>query len=76
MVTYFDLRVDPHQLRNLLHTLADHEINYMHSQVQYSCFVGREGDIELFITLVPKVLNVMFSDSLAQQLWGLLRLGY
>jgi len=33
MVTYFDLRVDPHQLRNLLHTLDDEEINYMHSQV-------------------------------------------
>jgi len=35
MVTYFDLGVDPHQLRNLLHTLADHEINYMHSQITY-----------------------------------------
>jgi len=33
MVTYFDLSVDPHQLRNLLHTLGDEEINYMHSQV-------------------------------------------
>lgn len=35
MVTYFDLRFDPHQLRNLLHTLTDHEINYMHSQITY-----------------------------------------
>merc|ERR1711970_679274 len=33
MVTYFDLRVDPHQLRNVLHTLTDEDINYMHHQV-------------------------------------------
>merc|ERR1719209_2640088 len=33
MMTYFDLRVDPHQLRNLLHTLTDTELNFMHSQV-------------------------------------------
>lgn len=33
MVTYFDLRVDPHQLRNVLHTLTDTEVNYMHEQV-------------------------------------------
>jgi len=33
MVTYFDLMVDPHQLRNVLHTLTDVEVNYMHSQV-------------------------------------------
>merc|ERR1711970_212388 len=33
MVTYFDLKVDPHQLRNLLHTLSDEDINYMHRQV-------------------------------------------
>jgi len=33
MMTYFDLRVDPHQLRNLLHTLSDNELNFMHSQV-------------------------------------------
>ena len=26
-------RVDPHQLRNLLHTLTDTELNFMHSQV-------------------------------------------
>jgi len=33
MVMYFDMRVDPHQLRNVLHTLTVEEINYMHSQV-------------------------------------------
>ena len=35
MVTYFDLQVDPHQLRNVLHTLTDQEVNYMHSQVVF-----------------------------------------
>ena len=35
MVTYFDLQVDPHQLRNVLHTLTDLEVNYMHSQVDF-----------------------------------------
>ena len=35
MVTYFDLQVDPHQLRNVLHTLTDLEVNYMHSQVVF-----------------------------------------
>jgi len=34
MMTYFDLTVDPHQLRNLLHTLTDSELNYMHNQVR------------------------------------------
>jgi len=33
MITYTDLRVDPHQLRNLFHTLTDQEVNYMHGQV-------------------------------------------
>jgi len=33
MMTYFDLSVDPHQLRNLLHTLSDVELNWMHGQV-------------------------------------------
>jgi len=33
MMTYFDLSVDPHQLRNLLHTLTDTELNHMHQQV-------------------------------------------
>ena len=34
MVTYYDLRVDPHQLRNLLHTLTSPELNWMHKQVR------------------------------------------
>ena len=34
MMTYYDLRVDPHQLRNLLHSLTDSELNYMHQQVR------------------------------------------
>ena len=34
MMTYFDLKVDPHQLRNLLHTLTDVELNFMHNQVR------------------------------------------
>ena len=34
MMTYYDMRVDPHQLRNLLHTLTDSELNYMHQQVR------------------------------------------
>lgn len=29
-------RVDPHQLRNLLHTLTDTELNFMHTQVALS----------------------------------------
>ena len=29
-------RVDPHQLRNLLHTLTDTELNFMHSQVTFT----------------------------------------
>jgi len=33
MVTYFDMRVDPHQLRNVLHTLTDNEVNFMHNQL-------------------------------------------
>ena len=33
-MTYYDLRVDPHQLRNLLHTLTDSELNFMHQQVR------------------------------------------
>merc|ERR1719318_490007 len=33
MLTYFDLRVDPFQLRNLLYTLTDSDLNYMHRQV-------------------------------------------
>merc|ERR1719309_1349903 len=32
-VMYFDLTVDPHQLRNVLHTLSDEEMNHMHEQV-------------------------------------------
>lgn len=34
MMTYYDLSVDPDQLRNLLHTLTDSELNYMHQQVR------------------------------------------
>ena len=34
MMTYFDISVDPHQLRNLLHTLTDSELNFMHNQVR------------------------------------------
>ena len=34
MMTYYDLRVDPHQLRNLVHTLTDSELNWMHRQVR------------------------------------------
>ena len=33
-MTYYDMRVDPHQLRNLLHTLTDSELNFMHQQVR------------------------------------------
>ena len=34
MMTYYALSVDPHQLRNLLHSLTDFELNYMHQQVR------------------------------------------
>ncbi|XP_023327891.1 putative extracellular sulfatase Sulf-1 homolog [Eurytemora carolleeae] len=44
MVTYFDLQVDPHQLRNVLHTLTDLEVNYMHSQVIYLREYSAEND--------------------------------
>merc|ERR1712179_745684 len=33
MITYFDLRVDPFQLRNLLYTLPSSDLTYMHDQV-------------------------------------------
>merc|ERR1711970_1642674 len=33
MITYFDLRVDPFQLRNLLYTLPSSDLTYMHEQV-------------------------------------------
>merc|ERR1719260_654836 len=33
MMTYFDLRVDPFQLRNLLYTLSSSDLTYMHAQV-------------------------------------------
>ena len=33
-MTYYDLNVDPHQLRNLLHTLTDTELNFMHNQIR------------------------------------------
>jgi len=34
MITFFDMRVDPHQLRNVFQTLTDDEVNYMHGQVR------------------------------------------
>merc|ERR1712025_870593 len=34
MITYFDLKVDPFQLRNLLYTLPSSGFNYMHGQVK------------------------------------------
>merc|ERR1719450_866109 len=34
MITYFDLKVDPFQLRNLLYTLPSSDLNYMHGQVK------------------------------------------
>ena len=37
-VMYFDLTVDPHQLRNVLHTLSDEEMNHMHEQVKLNEF--------------------------------------
>merc|ERR1719154_606437 len=47
MMTYFDLTVDPHQLRNLLHTLTDSELNYMHNQVrELRNFSGKERFLE------------------------------
>jgi len=46
-MTYFDLTVDPHQLRNLLHTLTDSELNYMHNQVrELRNFSGKERFLE------------------------------
>merc|ERR1712098_358096 len=35
MITYYDLRVDPYQMKNLLYTLSDADLNYMHRQVAY-----------------------------------------
>merc|ERR1712025_804391 len=35
MITYFDLRVDPFQLRNLLYTLPSSDLTYMHNQLTY-----------------------------------------
>ena len=51
MVTYFDLQVDPHQLRNVLHTLTDLEVNYMHSQVVFIVILSVIYIFLLFSTL-------------------------
>jgi len=43
MITFFDLMVDPFQLRNLLYTLPGSDLNYMHGQVtQLRNYSGRE----------------------------------
>jgi len=34
MITYSDLDKDPHQLRNMLYTLSDSEISFMHRQLK------------------------------------------
>jgi len=47
MLTYFDLKVDPFQLRNLLYTLTDSDLNYMHRQVtQLRNYSGKNRFIE------------------------------
>merc|ERR1719470_681971 len=47
MLTYFDLRVDPFQLRNLLYTLTDTDLNYMHRQVtQLRNYAGKKRFLE------------------------------
>ena len=33
IITYYDLNIDPYQLRNIYQTLSDAELNYMHGQV-------------------------------------------
>ena len=33
IITYYDLTVDPYQLRNIYQTLSDAELNYMHRQL-------------------------------------------
>jgi len=43
MITYFDLKRDPHQLRNQLYTLSDSELSYMHYQVkELKLYSGQE----------------------------------
>jgi len=45
IITYYDLNVDPYQLRNIYQTLSDGELNYMHAQLlglkEYSGIDGK-----------------------------------
>ena len=44
IITYYNLNIDPYQLRNIYQTLSDSELNYMHTQLlalkEYS---GQDG---------------------------------
>eukprot|EP00092_Neocalanus_flemingeri_P032293 GFUD01035110.1.p1 GENE.GFUD01035110.1~~GFUD01035110.1.p1 ORF type:complete len:856 (-),score=211.78 GFUD01035110.1:395-2962(-) len=47
MITYFDLNVDPFQLRNLLYTVPDSQLNFMHQQVTHlRTFSGEKRFLE------------------------------
>ena len=34
IITYYDLNIDPYQLRNIYQTLSPEELNYMHGQLR------------------------------------------
>ena len=55
---------------NLLASPGRSQVSIFVFDIKFSCMKG--GDIELFITIVPKVLKITFSYSLAEQPWGLL----
>merc|ERR1711874_541454 len=43
MITYSDLNQDPHQLRNLLYSLTDSDLSYLHAQLRdLKNFAGAE----------------------------------
>jgi len=47
MITYFDINIDPFQLRNLFYTLTDSDLNFMHQQVtQLRNFSGEKRFLE------------------------------
>ena len=33
-VTYYDMRIDPYQLRNIAHTLSENELTFFHHTLQ------------------------------------------
>lgn len=45
-ITYYDLNIDPYQLRNIYQTLSDQELNYMHKQLRVHMSYSGYDDFE------------------------------